>query len=134
MLEPDIEATTGVPNPIATAAVAHKMTAADPRFAEAKKMDISFGADGAKNRAISDQVDTEITKLNTARADAVAARTALKASATAAKLDDAKKKLAALNAQTLAVEKAYLAYRAIPHEADAHEVGDSESEAFSKLP
>lgn len=32
------------------------------------------------------------------------------------------------------VEKAYLAYRSIPYEADAYEVGDSESEVFSKLP
>jgi hypothetical protein len=58
----------------------------------------------------------------------------LQANASAATVADGKKKAAALTAQIQAVEKAYLAYRAIPYEADAHEVGDSESEAFSKLP
>lgn len=76
----------------------------------------------------------EITKLDADRADAITSRTALKTSATTATVADGQKKLAALKAQTLKVEHAYLAYRAIPYEADAHEVGESESEAFSKLP
>jgi hypothetical protein len=134
MLAPDIEAATGMPPVIATEAFNQKLTAKDPRFAEAKKMDKAFGADAAKNRTISAQVDVEIAMLNSQRADAIAARSALQASATAATIAAGKKTLAALKAQTLKVEKAYLAYRAIPYEADAHEVGDSEAEAFSKLP
>jgi hypothetical protein len=134
MLAPDIEAATGLETTIATKAFNHKLTAADPRFAEAKKMDKAFGADGAKNRAISDQVDVEITKLDSQRADAAAARSALQATATASTIAEGKHKLASLKAQTLKVEQAYLAYRAIAYEADAHEVGDSEAEAFSKLP
>lgn len=134
MVAADVEAATGVPPAIATAAVNQKMTSADPRFAEAKKMDTAFGADRAKNRTISDQVDTEIAKLDKLRAEATAIRSTLQATATAADLADGKKKAAALKAQTLAVEKSYLAYRAIAYEADAHEAGDSESEAFSKLP
>jgi DNA gyrase/topoisomerase IV subunit A len=134
LLAPDVQAATGVPTPIATEAVNQKMGSSDARFTEAKTMDKAFGADGAKNRAISDQVDTEIASLDKLRADATAARSTLQASATSATVADAKTKLEALRKQTQAVEKAYLAYRSIPYEADAHEVGDSESEAFSKLP
>jgi hypothetical protein len=131
---PDIEAATGMPTPIVAQAVKAKLTAADPRFAEAQKMDQAFGADGPKNQAISNQVDTEIAALDTRRVDAITARTTLQGNATKATVDDGRKKCADLKAQTLTVEQAYLAYRAIPYEADAHEVGDSEAEAFSKLP
>ena len=130
----DVEADTGVPAVIAAEAVKHKLAAADPRFAEAKKMDQAFGADGAANQAISNQVDTEITELNTRRVAATTARTTLQGNTTKPNIDDGRKKCAELKAQTLKVEQAYLAYRAIPYEADAHEVGDSEAEAFSKLP
>ena len=130
----DVEADTGMPAVIAAEAVKSKLTSVDPRFAEAKKMDQAFGAGGAANQAISNQVDTEIAELNNRRGAATMARTTLQGSATQPNIDDGRKKCAALKAQTLKVEQAYLAYRAIPYEADAHEVGDSEAEAFSKLP
>ena len=134
MAAPEVATATGMPPSIAAQAVTHKLGAKDPRVAEAKKMDRAFGADGAKHRKTSNQVDTEIALLNTRRSAAIAAHAALQASPTPAAIADGKRRLAALKAQTLQVEKAYLAYRAIPYEADAHEVGDSTAEAYAKLP
>lgn len=119
---------------IVAEAIKAKLGTGDPRLAGARKLDKAFGADGARNQAISNQVTVEIAALDSARADATVARAALQARATTATVADGRKKLAALKAQTLKLERAYLAYRAILYEADAHEVGDSESEAFSRLP
>lgn len=132
-LAPDIHTAADVPFEVADEAVKRKLGAADPRFAEAKRMNQAFGADGASNQAISDNVGTVGNELDLRRAAAVAARTALQASATAATVADGRKTCADLKTQTVAIEQAYLAYRAIPFEADAHEVGDSESEAFVRL-
>jgi hypothetical protein len=130
----DVKAATGIPQPIVNEAVKQKMAAGDPRLAEAKAMDKAFGADGAANQAISANVTTVRDEMNRRRKVAEDARTKLAASATAGTLAAGKQACAELITQTAALEKAYLAYRAIPYEADAHEVGDSESEAFSKLP
>jgi uncharacterized protein DUF4157 len=130
----DIKAATGIPLPIAKEAVKQKMAAGDPRIAEAKTMDKAFGADGAANQAISANVNTVRDEMNRRRKVAEDARTKLAASATAGTLAAGRKACADLITQTNEMEKAYLAYRTIPYEADAHEVGDSESEAFSKLP
>jgi hypothetical protein len=54
----------------------------------------------------------------------------LEAAATPATIADAQTKRKQLGDEVKALEQKYAAYRAIPHEADAHEVGDAEEQAF----
>ncbi|MEZ4398628.1 MAG: DUF4157 domain-containing protein [Kofleriaceae bacterium] len=129
-----IRAETGVPAAIATAAAAAPLGAADPRHGEGQTMDRAFGADGATHAATSNQVTVEQQALDQRRAEAQAARAALAAAATPATVAAATTARDRLRAQIQAVETAYLAYRAIPYEADAHEVGDSTSEAYTGGP
>ena len=106
----------------------------DPRFAEAETMDKALRIDGAANAAISDNATNQIAELKRLHAIAEAARAALNAQATRHTIDVAMIAADDVRKQITTVETAYLAYRSIPYEADAHEVGDSTSEAFAKLP
>lgn len=64
------------------------------------------------------------------RTAAQQARIALAGNLTAGTVNDARDARDRLTQQIQTVEHNDLAYRAIPYEADAHEVGDSTTEAF----
>jgi hypothetical protein len=90
----------------------------------------AFGADGAAHGATSQAVSTAIAELGVRRTTAQQARIALAGNLTAGTVNDARDARDRLTQQIQTVENNYLAYRAIPYEADAHEVGDSTTEAF----
>jgi hypothetical protein len=125
-----IVADTGIPQVIAQAAVLAPLGAMDARAGEAQTMDQAFGADGAAHGATSQAVSTAIAELGVRRTAAQQARIALAGNLTAGTVNDARDARDRLTQQIQTVENNYLAYRAIPYEADAHEVGDSTTEAF----
>jgi hypothetical protein len=90
----------------------------------------AFGADGAAHGATSQAVSTAIAELGVRRTAAQQARIALAGNLTAGTVNDARDARDRLTQQIQTVEHNDLAYRAIPYEADAHEVGDSTTEAF----
>jgi hypothetical protein len=126
----------GIPDDIAATAVAHKMDAqTDPAVKSmGAQMAQSMGPDAATHHATDDAFDAEKAKLDTARSDADASATKLEAAAMPATIADAQAKRQTLRDEVSALEKRYAAYRAIPHEADAHEVGDAEEQAFKGWP
>jgi hypothetical protein len=121
-----------IPDDIAAKAVAHKMDAqTDPAVkALGAKTSQSMGPDSETHHATSDAFDVEKAKLDNTRTDATDAATKLEAAATPATIADAQTKRKQLGDEVKALEQKYAAYRAIPHEADAHEVGDAEEQAF----
>ncbi len=125
-----IAADTDMPIAIARRAFAAPLRRGDARFVEGEVMAQAMGPDQAAHQATSNQVTIEQQELARRRTAAQNARTALAASVTPATLAAAQTARDALRAQITTLETAYLAYRAIPYEADAHEVGDSTTEAF----
>lgn len=117
---------------IAEIAVTQKMT---PKTDSAEKklgatMAKTMGPDAQKNQATTDEATDAIDKLDPARQEAQAALTALEANANSATIAAAKAKRAKLRTQIETITRKYAGYRAIPDEADAHEVGDAEEIAF----
>jgi hypothetical protein len=119
-----------IPKAIATQAVAKKFTAkTDPDVvALGKQMYQASVIDAAINQRIS--VEDGLAELKTKRDAAQSALDALNASPTAQTVAEATAARDALRAQITEVEQRYTAYRNIPYEADAHEVGDAAEQAF----
>jgi hypothetical protein len=131
-----IATTQSIPGGIAKEAVGKKFDAAtDPSVAAlgAQMFDANV-THGTSNQAISDAVTASITKLDAARLDAETAVKALDASETPKTIADARVARDALRSQIASVEQSYKGYRNIPYEADAHEVGDAEEQAFKGWP
>ncbi len=129
-----IAADQNIPKVIADKAVAKKFDAnTSPAVAAmGDKMFTAGVTEHAKNQAISN--DDGLSDLATKRGDAETAVKNLEASATPATIAEATAKRDALNAQITVVEQKYTAYRNIPYEADAHEVGDAAEQAFKGWP
>ena len=124
----------GIPRTIANQAVAKKFDAhtdADV-VSLGRRMNQASVTDAASNQRISN--DDGLPELATRRSEAQTALQALQAHATDQTIADAKVKRDALSAQITEVERRYGLYRNIPYEADAHEVGDAEEEAFKGWP
>ena len=132
-----LAAEQGIPEkPIAEQAVAKKFNkSTDPATAAfGQKMYRANITDGGKNQAISDEVTDAITDLDIKRNECQMALNALKSNATPVTIADATAKRDALKAQIAIVEQKYTGYRNIPYEADSHEVGDAEEQAFKGWP
>jgi Domain of unknown function (DUF4157) len=131
-----IATTEDIPIAIANAAVRKKFDATtDPTVkALGARMFTSKITDGASNQTISDAVDDRIAELDVSRQKAETAVKALDAGETPKTTADARAASDDLRAKVAAVEQAYKGYRNIPHEADAHEVGDAEQQAFQGWP
>ena len=90
--------------------------------------------DGDASQAVQPGIgDRNLNALKRQRAIAQKALDALTASTTAETLADATRARDELAAQRDTVEDVYKKYRALPHEADAAQVGDTASEAFKAL-
>ena len=129
-----ISAEQGIPVKIAQAAVAQKFDGKTDATVAAlgKQMYQANVTDGAKNQQISD--DDYLPEMATARADAETALKALQATVDKKTIADAIARRDTLKAAIGEVEKRYTAYRNIPYEADAHEVGDAAEQAFKGWP
>jgi hypothetical protein len=127
-----ISDTLNMESTIASVAVAKKMDKSTPAAEKdlGARMLESKGTNLKPNSAISNQVDVEIKKLDRARGAAEAARDGLMFGFPPVSEDEAVKRRDALKAEVDAVVKSYSDYRAIPHEADAHDVGNEEEMAF----
>jgi hypothetical protein len=127
-----IHAEQDIPEDIAAIAVTKKMSAGTGAAEKSMgaTMAQSMGTDQKANQAISAGVDGDIAKLGPALQEAQTALTALEASDTPATETQATQKRDALRAAVAAVKKSYSGYRGIPHEADAHEVGDTAELAY----
>jgi hypothetical protein len=123
-----------IPQSIADQAVAKKFNAGTDSATAAlgQKMYEATVTDGTTNAQISN--DDGITELNAKRATAQNALNMLAMSVTPQTISDAKAAGSDLKAQILIVEQKYPLYRAIPYEADAHEVGDAAELAFRGWP
>jgi hypothetical protein len=132
----NIVASVGIPMAIATAAVGNPLTAASgaTEFALGQEMHQSMVVDDAAHHATSNRAGAAIDKLKLDRAAAQTALSNLASGPTQGTYDAGIAARDTLHAQIRAVEVAYDAYRAIPHEADAHEVGISTEVAYGLLP
>jgi len=124
----------GIPKVIADEAVAKKFdSTTDPAVVDlGKRMHKAGVTDRAANQAIS--ADDGIADLAVKRSEAESALKNLNAVPVTKNINDANAKRDALKAQIAVVEHKYSLYRAIPFEADAHEVGDAAEEAFKGWP
>lgn len=126
-------AAEGLNSDIASAAVANKMDAtthADVKNLGKAMRGSDFGVEGTNNAAKEQAMEDELPKLNAALANATAAVTALDATPQEKQVAAARQQRKLLLQEVAKVEQRYGAYRAIPHEADAHEVGDAAELAF----
>jgi hypothetical protein len=123
-----------IPLPIAQAAISKKFDATtDPKVAAlGSAMFSATVTNRATNQAISD--DDGIDDLKVRKAEAEAALATLNRRVTQTSFDNAVAKRDALRFQIIYVETHYPLYRAIPYEADAHEVGDAAEQAFRGWP
>lgn len=120
----------GIPAAIAREAVAKKFdSTTDPKvLALGSRMFDAMVTSGRANQATSNA--SGVPELEAMHATAEKALAKLKTSPSSRALNDAIKARNALRAQVIEVQKGYPLYRAIPYEADAHEVGDAEEQAF----
>jgi Domain of unknown function (DUF4157) len=100
----------------------------------AERMYGSMVTDAAANDQIERDTTAAVDEIRARTTTAEGALAALNANITAATIAAATAARDALRAQVPVVEAAYRAYRAIPHEADAHEVGDTAEAAFRRIP
>lgn len=123
-----------IPQQIADQAVAKKFDAkTDPTSAKlGQRMYQAEVTEGAVNQKI--ESDDGLAEMATKRTDAIGKLTALKGTASAATIADAKSANNDLKAQIAEVERRYTLYRNIPFEADAHEVGDAAEQAYKGWP
>jgi hypothetical protein len=126
----------GIPGTVATKAVAMKFDArTDPKVSSlGQAMFQSMVTNRDANQATTGDSLAAIDKLDSRRELAKIALTTLQQSATPENVSDARQACEDLKAQITVVEQKYSLYRAIPHEADAHEVGDAEEQAFKGWP
>jgi hypothetical protein len=129
-----IHAEQGIPTPIAAKAVAKKFDAkTDPRVAALGAQMYQAGVtDRDANQRISD--DDGRAEMAKGRLRAQQALRNLERSATAETIGEGKQACDELRKQITVVEQRYSLYRAIPYEADAHEVGDAAEQAFRGWP
>jgi alpha-D-ribose 1-methylphosphonate 5-triphosphate synthase subunit PhnG len=123
-----------IPRAIATEAVAKKFNAATDATTKdlGKRMFQASVTDRAANHRISN--DDGLSELQTKREAAAVALRNLLAVPVTRNIADATVKRDDLKAQIKVVEDRYTLYRAIPYEADAHEVGDAAELAFKGWP
>lgn len=126
----------GIPDPIAKEAVNKKFNAmSDMAVASlGQRMFKAYVTDAAATSAAAGGLDPARDDMNDKRTKAETARTALTTTVSSATVTTAESARDALSASITAVEKAYAAYRAVPYEADAHEVGDAAELAFKGWP
>jgi hypothetical protein len=93
-----------------------------------------FVTSGTAGKQPAIDVQAAIVKLQADHRDGEAKLAALKANATAQAIADATAATASLRKDIKEVEAAYTRYRAVAHDADAHEVGDSAEFVFRSLP
>ncbi|HEX8112118.1 MAG TPA: hypothetical protein VF516_30505 [Kofleriaceae bacterium] len=134
-----IAAQREIPIAVAQAAAEHPLTCQNgtsQEIQEAKQWKQQFGAKDQvqHDHHIAGETGQEIEHLAQRRAAAQQALTDLQDHQTPHDLQRARLAARALAAQIAAVRKVYAAYRAIPWEADAHEVGVSSARAFEWLP
>jgi hypothetical protein len=79
-------------------------------------------------------MSAEVKALDKTVAEATDAADKLDAKATPSTIAKARQERTALKQEVAKVEKQYSLYRAVPQEADAHEVGDAEEQAFRGWP
>jgi Domain of unknown function (DUF4157) len=129
-----IKAEQDIPKTIADQAVNKKFDKATDATTAAlgKEMYKASVTEGAKNQAISN--DDGLADLKAKRDAARTALAKLKAGANAKTIADATAARDDLRKQIAVVEQLYTLYRAIPYEADAHEVGDAETQAYLGWP
>jgi hypothetical protein len=94
----------------------------------------AFVTNGTANEQPAIDVQAAIVKLQADHRDGEAKLAALKANATPQAIADATAATATLRRDIKEVDAAYTRYRAVAHDADAHEVGDSAELAFRSLP
>lgn len=128
--ESQISRDHGIPVDIAKKAKDKKLTKASDKatIALASKMFDAMVTDGAKNQRISN--DDGLKELAEIRTKATGALNDLRAKTDAGTIASAQAQLGNLKKQISEVERLYTLYRNIPYEADAHEVGDAEEQAF----
>jgi Domain of unknown function (DUF4157) len=126
----EIVAEQGIPSKVADKAVEKKFDVkTDPKVADlGQQMYQSLVTDGDKNQKISD--DDGLSDLAKRRSEAQVALGLLNNVVTEQTIGQATKSRDALREQIAVVEEKYTQYRNIPHEADAHEVGDAAEQAF----
>ncbi len=125
-----------LPDPIAQEAVKQKFNAASDMAVAAlgQRMFKAFVTDDATVRPVAGGLDPARDDMNDKRTKAATARSALTRTVSSAAVATAERARDALSASIAAVEKAYAAYRGVPYEADAHEVGDAAEQAFKGWP
>jgi hypothetical protein len=129
-----IQTDQGIPQPIADEAVTKKFTSGTDATTKdlGKKMYKAKVTDRAVNQQISS--DDGPREMGVARGEAEVAVRDLDAVPVTVNITKAKAKRDALKGWILEVERRYTLYRAIPYEADAHEVGDAAEQAFLGWP
>jgi len=130
-----LHAQLGIPVPVAQQAVAERFTAqTDPATRDLGRQmfdDFRRGSPtGERERAAVETADV----LNAKRVLASEALRKLRAAPSPETIEGARRAIEDLKRQIQVVEAAYHDYRQIPSEADAHEVGDAEGEAFQGWP
>jgi len=128
---------TGINEDIAKEAVSMKMDPSAAPTTEKKLGETMFqamGPDHDKNQKIEDGMSAEVKALDKTVAEATDAADKLDAKATPSTIAKARQERTALKQEVAKVEKQYSLYRAVPQEADAHEVGDAEEQAFRGWP
>ncbi|MFP3556886.1 DUF4157 domain-containing protein [Paraburkholderia sp. SIMBA_049] len=130
--ETTIATTQQIDADVAKEAVKNKFTVVtDLAVAElGARMYQAYGVERSSNQKLDHAVDLNIGRLDAMRRNAEVALAALKANSTPATVASAKAARDTLQAQIRNLETSYTAYRNIPYEADAHEVGDAEEEAY----
>ena len=102
---------------------------AAPRRLEHAEHDAAVVAENRQeNKRVANQYGYD--ELAAAAKAAAVARDALRATPNAVNLASAQQALASVHQRMVVVEAYYVAYRAIPYEADAHDVGEEAALAF----
>ena len=130
--EAGLVAEQGIPTPIAKEAVKNKFDAmSDMAVAMVgQRMFKRYVTDVDAHDAAAGLFDPALEDMKDKRAKAETARTALAKAVTSAAVTAAEQARDALKAAITELHKAYVAYRGVPSEADAHEVGDAAELAF----
>ncbi len=131
---PDIEKAIRVPPRIAAEAEANPLGPSDPRAAEATEVDQAWRRDRQQHVQTNRRADRAIERMGRYRVEAEALLERLREQPDPHVVSEAARMVLTLRQQVGMVETTYLAYRAIPYEADAHDVGDAAAAAFEDAP
>lgn len=132
----EIKASDDMPGNIIQAALAKPLTdqnGSPEELAEAREWRQAMGPDGVKHAATSKDAGAQIDELKRLHGVATAALAAFGADPTRKNADAVGQARRGLEAQVPVVEKAYVAYRNIPYEKDANEVGVTANHACDQL-